>query len=91
MEKTIKVLQTDIHIPHAGVPVCAGPLPERIPSLSRELPICVGVCPHISREDSGGRVCHCHVTEGHTESDIHHSHQGELISVGWSSTCNIYT
>lgn len=71
--------------PCAGVPICVGSIPERVSPLSGELPVCVGVSPHISGEDSGGRVRHRHVTEGHTESDIHHTHQGELQVIVSSS------
>ncbi len=44
--------------------------------MHRELPVSVGVGTHLSGEDSGGRVRHCSLAQGHTEGHLHHTHQG---------------
>ena len=60
----------------AGVPVCPGPVSEGVSALYRELPVGVSVCSHLCREDSGGRVRHCSLTQGHSAGHLHHTHQG---------------
>ncbi len=47
--------------------------------MHRKLPVSVGVSSHLSGEDSGGRVCHRSLAQGHTEGHLHHSYQSTYL------------
>lgn len=75
----IHTTQASLLHPCQRIPLCAGPLPERGSALHRKLSVCASVGPHLSGKDGGGRVRHCYLPKGHTESHLHHTYQGRAL------------